>query len=277
MSEIRQAHDRHPGQSSGGVEGTVGVVSLGHNRLQRTLDCLPQTRLPWLTCRASYLVAADLKNRIRDAGSRTAQLSADDDVFLARSLIEGRSEAALSAWRRFHPLVETTLRRMLGPGGDLQDLTQEVFLRFFSKVGELKKVESLRPFVMAIAIRRAQEEIKRRRVRRWFAPILGDTIMGSTTTEMDPETREAIVHLYRVIDRLNVMDRTIYVLRYIEGLEQAQISDTLGVSVSTVRRRLDRLAKRVNHMMSRDPVLAEYVTPRAAASVGRAERGRSER
>jgi RNA polymerase sigma-70 factor (ECF subfamily) len=228
-----------------------------------------------MTCQAGDSVAADLKNRV-DARSRTAQVTADDDVFLARSLIEGRSEAALSAWRRFHPLVETTLRRMLGPGGDLQDLTQEVFLRFFSKVGELKKVESLRPFVMAIAIRRAQEEIKRRRVRRWFAPLLGDTIMGATTTEMEPETREAIVHLYRVIDRLNVMDRTIYVLRYIEGLEQAQISEALGVSVSTVRRRLDRLAKRVNHMMSRDPVLSEYVESRPG-SLARPERGRTER
>jgi RNA polymerase sigma-70 factor, ECF subfamily len=204
-------------------------------------------------------------------------LTADDDVFLARCLIEGRSEAALSAWRRFHPLVETTLRRMLGPGGDLQDLTQEVFLRFFSKVGELKKVESLRPFVMAIAIRRAQEEIKRRRVRRWFAPLLGDTIMGATTTEMEPETREAIVHLYRVIDRLNVMDRTIYVLRYIEGLEQAQISEALGVSVSTVRRRLDRLAKRVNIMMSRDPVLSEYVESGRPGALARSERGRTDR
>ena len=231
-----------------------------------------------MTCQAGDSVAADLiKSRIRDARSRTAELTADDDVFLARCLIEGRSEAALAAWRRFHPLVETTLRRMLGPGGDLQDLTQEVFLRFFSKVGELKKVESLRPFVMAIAIRRAQEEIKRRRVRRWFAPLLGDTIMGATTTEMEPETREAIVHLYRVIDRLNVMDRTIYVLRYIEGLEQAQISETLGVSVSTVRRRLDRLAKRVNHMMSRDPVLSEYVESSKPGTLARTERGRTER
>src|SRR6185436_198877 len=80
--------------------------------------------VPWMTCQAGDSVAADLKNRIQGR-SRTAQVSADDDVFLARSLIEGRSEAALLAWRRFHPLVETTLRRMLGPGGDLQDLTQE--------------------------------------------------------------------------------------------------------------------------------------------------------
>jgi RNA polymerase sigma-70 factor (ECF subfamily) len=207
----------------------------------------------------SLSVAADLKKRYGDSKPRAAANAADDDIVLAHDLIEGRAEAALSAWRRFHPLVETTLRRMLGPGGDLQDLAQEVFLRFFTKVGELKKVESLRPFVMAIAIRRAQEEIKRRRVRRWFAPVLGESLMPSTTTEMDPENRQAILHLYRVIDRLSVTDRTIYVLRYIEGLEQAQISETLGISVSTVRRRLERLSKRVNHLMSADPVLAEFV------------------
>jgi RNA polymerase sigma-70 factor (ECF subfamily) len=221
-------------------------------------------------------VAADLKKRLDPPRPRATTGSPEDDVLLARDLIEGRAEAALSAWRRFHPLVETTLRRMLGPGGDLQDLAQEVFLRFFTKVGELKKVESLRPFVMAIAIRRAQEEIKRRRVRRWFAPLLGDSLMPSTTTEMDPENRQAIMHLYRVIDRLSVTDRTIYVLRYIEGLEQAQISETLGISVSTVRRRLERLSKRVNHLMSTDPVLSEFIAAGRPSGLlaPRAERGR---
>jgi RNA polymerase sigma-70 factor (ECF subfamily) len=204
-------------------------------------------------------VAAESPNTHRDPRTEVTPLAVDDDVALARDLIAGKAEAALIAWRRFHPLVETTLRRMLGPGGDLQDLTQEVFLRFFVKVGELKKTESLRPFVMAIAIRRAQEEIKRRRVRRWFAPVLGDSLMPSTITHMDPENRQAVLHLYRVIDRLSVMDRTIYVLRFIEGLEQSQISDTLKVSISTVRRRLDRLSRRVNVLMSADPVLSEFL------------------
>jgi RNA polymerase sigma-70 factor (ECF subfamily) len=148
---------------------------------------------------------------------------------------------------------------MLGPGVDLQDLTQEVFLRFFGKVKELKKLESLRSFVMAIAIRRAQEEIKRRRVRRWFAPLLGDNIIRPATTEMDPEAREAILRLYDTIDKLNVRDRTIYVLRFIEGLEQAEISEAIGLSVSTVRRRLERLTRRVTSLMTADPVLSHYV------------------
>jgi RNA polymerase sigma-70 factor (ECF subfamily) len=221
-------------------------------------------------------LAADLKKRAGEPGPRPP--AADDDALLARDLIEGRAEAALRAWRRFHPLVETTLRRMLGPGGDLQDLAQEVFLRFFTKVGALKKVESLRPFVMAIAIRRAQEEIKRRRVRRWFAPVLGEKLMPWTTTEMDPENRQAILHLYKVIDRLNVTDRTIYVLRYIEGLEQAEISEALGISVSTVRRRLERLGRRVSQLMRADPVLAEYVSGGPGRGLlPRADRGRSGR
>jgi RNA polymerase sigma-70 factor (ECF subfamily) len=210
---------------------------------------------------ADYAVAAE-SSRQQSHDQPTLEvipLPVDSDVALARDLIAGKAEAALVAWRRFHPLVETTLRRMLGPGGDLQDLTQEVFLRFFTKVGELKKTESLRPFVMAIAIRRAQEEIKRRRVRRWFAPVLGDSLMPSTVTHMDPENRQAVLHLYRVIDRLGVMDRTIYVLRFIEGLEQAQISDTLKVSISTVRRRLDRVSRRVNQLMNADPVLSEFL------------------
>jgi RNA polymerase sigma-70 factor (ECF subfamily) len=215
-------------------------------------------------------LAVDLKNRFREALGGTP--GADDDVLLARDLIAGRGEAALVAWRRFHPMVETTLRRMLGPGGDLQDLAQEVFLRFFGKVRELKKMESLRSFVMAIAIRRAQEEIKRRRVRRWFAPVIGEVYRGPAVTQMEPETRETIAHFYRAIDRLNAVDRTIYVLRYIEDLELTEIAATLAVSISTVRRRLERVSRRMNTLISGDPVLAEYVNARRSARLERDSR-----
>jgi DNA-directed RNA polymerase specialized sigma24 family protein len=79
-----------------------------------------------------------------------ARASNTDDVVLAQSLIEGRADAPATAWKRFYPVVEMTLRRMLGPDGDIEDLAQDVFLRFFRKVTGLKKVESLRSFVMAL-------------------------------------------------------------------------------------------------------------------------------
>src|SRR5687767_2931378 len=78
-----------------------------------------------------------------------------DEADLARALLEGRRGAAPLAWRRFYPIVISTLRRLLGPGDDLPDLAQDVFARFFAKLRDLRKQGSIRAFVTGIAFRRA--------------------------------------------------------------------------------------------------------------------------
>jgi RNA polymerase sigma-70 factor, ECF subfamily len=188
------------------------------------------------------------------------------DAILARALVEGETGAALRAWRRFNPLVHRTLRRMLGPGADLQDLAQEVFLRFFCKIQNLRKPESLRAFVLTIAVRRAQEELKRRRVRRSLAPILTELTLRSSTTEVDLEAREAIAHLLGTLERLKAADLHIYWLRKIAGLDHAEIGLTIGRSMSTVRRRFERLTRRVTSLMRADPVLSAYLARGEAAA-----------
>jgi RNA polymerase sigma factor (sigma-70 family) len=148
---------------------------------------------------------------------------------------------------------------MLGPSVDLQDLGQEVFLRFFCKIRDLRKLESLRSFVVTIAVRRAQEEIKRRRVRRSLAPFLAEITLRAETTEMDAEAREAIVRLLHTVAQLSADDRNIYWLRRVAGLEHSEIAARVGWSISSVRRRLERLSKRVTSLMSSDPVLSPYL------------------
>src|SRR5687767_4890540 len=108
------------------------------------------------------------KSRASAAGKREEGTSfvLVDEADLARALIEGREGAAPVAWRRFYPIVISTLRRLLGPSDDLPDLAQDVFARFFMKLRDLRKQGSIRAFVTGIAFRRAREEIKRRRVRR---------------------------------------------------------------------------------------------------------------
>jgi RNA polymerase sigma-70 factor (ECF subfamily) len=131
----------------------------------------------------------------------------DDDGALARSLLEGRRTAALEAWRRFQPAVELTLRRMLGPGNDLEDLVQEVFLRFFDSLRGLRNVESVRAFITGIAIRRAQEEIRRRTVRRRLSHLI-PSFLRPRVVEPDPQSRDAIARLYRALDALTVEERS---------------------------------------------------------------------
>jgi DNA-directed RNA polymerase specialized sigma24 family protein len=49
-----------------------------------------------------------------------------------------------------------------------------------------------------------------------------------------------------------------FVLRQIEGLDQAEICNITGMSISTVRRRLRRLERRVDKLARADPALAAY-------------------
>jgi RNA polymerase sigma-70 factor (ECF subfamily) len=177
-----------------------------------------------------------------------------DESDLTRALLEGRRGAAPLAWRRFYPIVISTLRRLLGPGDDLPDLAQDVFARFFVKLRDLRKHGSIRAFVTGIAFRRAREEIKRRRVRRTSAPLVLHHLNEISLARIaDPERRHAAARLYRMMSALNENDRTAYTLRFVEGLELNEIAKVLKVSLSTVRRCIRRASEQLDRLVKLDP------------------------
>src|SRR5687767_8818427 len=85
-----------------------------------------------------------------------------DDAALARALGEGSPWAEEVAWDRFSPLVRGMLRRSLGPGAEVEDATQEVFIRFFQKVARLRDAAALRSFLIGIAVRVVRKQLRMR-------------------------------------------------------------------------------------------------------------------
>jgi RNA polymerase sigma-70 factor (ECF subfamily) len=191
-----------------------------------------------------------------------------DEADLARALLEGRRGAAPLAWRRFYPIVISTLRRLLGPGDDLPDLAQDVFARFFAKLRDLRKQGSIRAFVTGIAFRRAREEIKRRRVRRTSANLvlhhLNELSLARIT---DPERRHAAGRLYGMMSHLSENDRSAYTLRFVEGLELNEIALALQISLSTVRRSIRRASEQLDKLVRNDPMLASFSELRTRVSL----------
>jgi RNA polymerase sigma-70 factor (ECF subfamily) len=182
----------------------------------------------------------------------TANEPESEDVGLARALIAGQREAASAVWQRFRPAVQITLKRLLGPGEDIADLTQDVFARFFGKIGELRNLSAMRPFLIGIAFRRAREEIRRRHVRRSLRPLIEDHFREDARG-WDPESRQTATRLVTLLHELGA-DGQIYTLRVIEGRELAEVASTMNLSISTVRRRLGRVVKRIERVSGQAPV-----------------------
>src|SRR3954447_17700436 len=74
------------------------------------------------------------------------------DAEIAESLRRGERQAELESWNRFSPGAAQTLRRLLGPGPDREDLLQEVFLRFYKRIGTLREPSAVRGFLTGICI-----------------------------------------------------------------------------------------------------------------------------
>jgi len=155
--------------------------------------------------------------------------------------------------------VDGTLRRMLGPTGEREDLLQEVFIRFFRRVGTLREPSAVRGFLTGICLRVVQGEIAGRRRRQWLRLTATGEAPEMAGGARDDEAREAVRRYYRLLDGLPGRDRSIFVTRTIEGLTLEEVAELHGVSVSTAQRRIERATKRIALLARRDPLLASFV------------------
>ena len=181
-----------------------------------------------------------------------------DAATLVRAAAAGDEGAAALVWDEHSALVRGLLRRALGPSADVEDLVQEVFLRFFKRVGTLRDPNALRSFIVGIALRVARGELRSRRVRRWLR--LSDTgQLPEASVECDTIPRFALVRLYEVLDRLDDRARLVFVLRHVEGYELTEVASALGCSLATIKRYLARAQSRVLAAVRSDPLLSPYL------------------
>jgi RNA polymerase sigma-70 factor, ECF subfamily len=197
-----------------------------------------------------------------DAGDRIDKAVSDEELALA--LVRGEKAAPRVAFVRFAPMVRRSLRRLLGPDLDEEDLCQEVFLRFFRRIRDLRDPGAVRGFLLAVCLRVGRQELRRRWLRRWLRltdsgslPEAPSDAAGKGPDDRACDARDAVNRYYRILDTVGGQGRSLFVARYIEGAELVEVARSHGLSLSTTQRRLSRVAKRVDAMVRRDPLLSE--------------------
>ena len=86
----------------------------------------------------------------------------------------------------------------MGDDADLDDIVQEAFVDAARALDTLTHAELVRPWLVAIAVRRAQRHLSRRRRRR----LLQDALAVFGARVSDPGARHEVDDLYDALDRL---------------------------------------------------------------------------
>ncbi|HXJ22663.1 MAG TPA: sigma-70 family RNA polymerase sigma factor [Polyangia bacterium] len=181
-----------------------------------------------------------------------------DDESLAAALQAGEAGAAESAWRRFCPTVQNILRRQFQFEADAPDLCQEVFLRFFSRIGELRERRALRGFLLGICLGVAQNERRRASARRRIMLTLNGDLPEQPIAPFDPEARQALDRLSRVLGTFGDDEGRLFTARHLHKLELAEIAASHGWSVPQTKRRTAIVTRRIGQKVRNDPALEDY-------------------
>lgn len=157
---------------------------------------------------------------------------------LVRGLRDGERWAQRALLDRYTGLVERVLTHILGAHQDLDDLTQDVFLRAITRIDDLRDPAAISDWLAAFAANVAREAIRRKK-RRWWQvlrpPEETPEIVAPLSSEEDRASMKAF---YEVLDALDVDARVAFVLRYVEGMELTQVAAAVGVSLATIKRRI---------------------------------------
>lgn len=182
------------------------------------------------------------------------------DVQLVQALRAGDSDAPGLLWERYSPAVRRLLARTLGPSLEIDDLTQEVFLRLFVRLPTLRDSSALRPFTLSIAGNVLKWELRRRWIRRRVTLSETGTLPDTEGKPDDVEARQALRRCYAIFDTLTAKERIAFTVRYIEGMTAEEAAATLSVSVSTAKRWINRAAAKVAKNVAMDPGLHRFFT-----------------
>jgi len=197
----------------------------------------------------------------RSPDSKVVPLSTSDEA-IVRGLVSGEPWAADALYERYAAPIERILRRTLGTERhtELADLLHDVFVEAIHSAPKLRDSVALLAWLQKIAVHTAYRTMRRRRARSWLWFQKPEDLPEVVHDDPDPEVRQACAAFYRLLGRLPAKEQLVFTLRYVEGMEVAQLALASGASLSTAKRQLALAEARFTKLAERDPVLAGYLT-----------------
>ena len=161
---------------------------------------------------------------------------------------EGRFDAI---YDEFKSLVYNLALSYLHTAEDAQDATQEVFVKVYQRFATYRPDRSsLKTWIYQIAINHCLDVIKARKTKKrfgfitsLFAPDTGDPIPEAVHFDhpgVALEDKEAVQHLFSIIDTLPDNQRTVLILTKVEDRSVKEVADIMQLSPKAVESLLQR-------------------------------------
>ena len=143
---------------------------------------------------------------------------------------------------------------------DAQDATQNAFVKAFTNLDRFDDRRPFAPWVMRIVTREAMNIQRAESTRFAFWRRLIQRPEPQESVEAVVQVRAEQRDLWRAVNRLKTIDRTLLTLSYFMGMNEAEVADALGIKRGAVKKRKYTALRRLRALVERDfPELRDMV------------------
>jgi RNA polymerase sigma-70 factor, ECF subfamily len=179
--------------------------------------------------------------------------NAKSDYDLTQASANGDMVAFEMLYERHHRRVYSLCLRMVANATEAEDLSQEVFVQLFRKVGSFRGESAFTTWLHRLTVNHVLMHFRKKGVR------LEKTTDEGEISEMQ-DFIQAVTERPRFIDRIAldkaIADlppgyRTVFVLHDVEGFEHEEVAAMLGVSVGTSKSQLHKARMRLRDLINK--------------------------
>jgi RNA polymerase sigma-70 factor, ECF subfamily len=171
-----------------------------------------------------------------------------EEAALVQAVLAGNTEVFGTLYDRYAPVVRAICFEATGSINDSQDLTQEVFLRAYHQLSQLKDASKFGSWVVGIG-RLSGRQWRRTRARDKHS-FVGEAAMddGFATAE-DGVAKDLLTELYQALLQLTETERMALHLFYLESKPADNARRLLDVSLSGFYRIVERATNKLRRLL----------------------------
>lgn len=178
---------------------------------------------------------------------------ASSDLELARAAAAGDTSAFEKLYEQHNKRVYSLCFRMLGNVSQAEDLTQEVFLQVFKKIGSFRGDSAFTTWLHRLTVNQVLMHFRKRGVKLEHTSEEGD-FTNIVETPLQSTRRISMVDrlaLEKAVSELPPGYRTVFVLHDVQGYEHEEISNLLDVSIGTSKSQLHKARMRLRELLTK--------------------------
>lgn len=164
-------------------------------------------------------------------------LPRDQDQQLIKGLACGDPGIMIDLYARYERPVYSLVRRIVGKRGEAEEITQETFLRIWTRATLIDVSRtSIGPWILAVARNLAIDHLRAIGYRERLSQFTSYEILPASAT-FGPSSHHslAVNQVRRKLGELSPNQRAVIECAYFEGLTHVEISERLGRPLGTIK------------------------------------------